>query len=138
MHYVAKLTAEKDGGYSVEFPDLNGCFTQGDTLEEALAMAKDAMELTLQDVFDGDPLPVAKTKPDESKGLYSVQVSEGLAVALEVAAARHGLPQAVVARKMGVSRQAYQRLEDPASNVSLATLRKFANAVGKRLEVKFV
>ena len=57
MYYTAKLTKEKDGGYSVSFPDLDGCFTQGDTLEEALAMANEAMKLTLEDVFDGDPLP---------------------------------------------------------------------------------
>lgn len=33
---------EEDEGYSVEIPDLLGCCTQGDTLEEALEMAHDA------------------------------------------------------------------------------------------------
>lgn len=28
MHYIAKLTKEA-AGYAVEFPDLDGCFTQG-------------------------------------------------------------------------------------------------------------
>ena len=55
MNYTTKLIKEKDGDYSVSFPDLDGCFTQGDTLEEALANAKEAMELTLEDVFDGEP-----------------------------------------------------------------------------------
>jgi predicted RNase H-like HicB family nuclease len=35
------------GGYSVEVPALPGCFTQGDTLEEALANAREAIECYL-------------------------------------------------------------------------------------------
>lgn len=38
---------ENVGGYTVRFPDLKGCITEGDTIEEALAMAKDAMGLWL-------------------------------------------------------------------------------------------
>ncbi len=33
---------EEDIGYSVQVPDLIGCCTQGDTLEEAIKMAEDA------------------------------------------------------------------------------------------------
>ncbi len=36
-------------GYWVEFPDLPGCFTQGDTLEEAYQYAKEALDLYLHD-----------------------------------------------------------------------------------------
>ena len=43
--YVAKIKwIEEDGGYYfVEFPSLRGCITYGHTLEEAIAMAKDAL-----------------------------------------------------------------------------------------------
>ncbi len=40
--YQAVLTKDAEGGYDVEFPDLPGCFTYGDTLQEAVEMAKDA------------------------------------------------------------------------------------------------
>ncbi len=40
--YPANFYYEKEGGYSVEIPDLLGCVTQGDTLEEAMEMAQDA------------------------------------------------------------------------------------------------
>lgn len=33
---------EDEQGYTVTFPDLLGCITEGDTLEEAIYMAKDA------------------------------------------------------------------------------------------------
>lgn len=45
--YPALFTAEPEGGYSVNFPDLEGCYTQGDTLDEALRMAEDVLCLTL-------------------------------------------------------------------------------------------
>lgn len=41
--YPACFYKEKDGGYSVIFPDLNHLATQGDTLEEAFTMAVDCL-----------------------------------------------------------------------------------------------
>ena len=38
---------EEDGGYWVEFPDLDGCITEGDTREEALEMAEEVLGLFL-------------------------------------------------------------------------------------------
>lgn len=40
---------EKDGGYSVSVPSLPGCFSQGDTFEEALKNIHEAIELYLED-----------------------------------------------------------------------------------------
>lgn len=138
MNYTAKLTKEKDGGYSVSFPDIDGCFTQGDTLEEALKEAREAMELTLEYVFDGKPLPVSKTKANERKGLYRIEVDPVLAVALQVAVARGKVPQATIARKMGMTKQAYQRLESRKANLSVKMLKRIAECMGKRLEIQFV
>lgn len=39
--YPANFYYEEEGGYSVEIPDLLGCVTQGDNLEEAMEMAQD-------------------------------------------------------------------------------------------------
>ena len=41
-------------GYSVFIPDIPGCMTQGDTMEEALAMAQEAIGLMLEDVAPAD------------------------------------------------------------------------------------
>lgn len=41
----------EDIGYSVTVPDIDGCFTQGDTFEEAVTMAQDAIGLMLEDYF---------------------------------------------------------------------------------------
>ena len=45
--YPAVFTQEADGSYSVEFRDLEGCYTCGDNLELAIEMAQDALSLTL-------------------------------------------------------------------------------------------
>lgn len=57
--YPAIFKAEKSG-YSVSFPDISGCFTQGDTLTEAKDNAKDALCLMLYDMEEkGEAIPEA-------------------------------------------------------------------------------
>jgi len=48
------LTPEDEGGYSVSVPELPGCFTQGETIEEALDMAKEAICLYVESLEDDD------------------------------------------------------------------------------------
>lgn len=45
--YPAVFTLEEDGTYSIIFPDLEGCYTCGDSLEDGIEMAEDALALTL-------------------------------------------------------------------------------------------
>lgn len=48
----------EEGGYVVTCPALPAVVTQGETLEEARAMATDAIHLVLQDLIDaGEPIP---------------------------------------------------------------------------------
>lgn len=43
------LQKEKGGGYSVSNPALEGCYSQGETIEEALENIKEATLLCLED-----------------------------------------------------------------------------------------
>lgn len=61
---------EKEGGYTVEVPDLPGCVTEGDTLADAILMAIDAASgWVLDELEDGNPAPIASSPaaitPDE-------------------------------------------------------------------------
>ena len=42
--YVMVIEKEAEGGFHGTFPDVPGCFTQGDTMEELLSNAEDALE----------------------------------------------------------------------------------------------
>lgn len=48
LEYNAVFTSEEDGGFSVSVPELAGCFSQGDTFEEAQKNIKEAVELYLE------------------------------------------------------------------------------------------
>lgn len=55
--FPAVFTPE-EGGISVHFPDVEGCFTSGETIDEALYMAADALALMLYDrEEEGLPIP---------------------------------------------------------------------------------
>ncbi len=58
--YPAVFTLEEDGTYSIIFPDLEGCYTCGDSLEDGIEMAEDALALTLYGYEkDGREIPKA-------------------------------------------------------------------------------
>jgi antitoxin HicB len=46
--YRILLTPEEEGEFSVNVPSLPGCFTQGETIEEAIEMAKEAISLYVE------------------------------------------------------------------------------------------
>jgi len=56
--YTVLLTPAEEGGFTVTCPALRGVVTEGDTLEEAVDMAKDAIRGYLQMLRDlGEPIP---------------------------------------------------------------------------------
>ncbi len=48
MKFYVKLDVATEGGYVVTVPALDGCITQGDTTEEALENAKEAIQCYLE------------------------------------------------------------------------------------------
>ena len=68
--YRILLTQEPEGGYTVNVPALPGCITFGETIEHAMAMAKEAIELYVETLqAEGDVVP------DDSRTLeYSMVV----------------------------------------------------------------
>ena len=48
MEYTVILHAAEEGGYWVEVPALSGCFSQGETIDAALANIREAIELHIE------------------------------------------------------------------------------------------
>ena len=60
MNYTYKifLHKEPEGGYTVTVPALPGCVTYGEDVDEAMAMAKDAVELYIEELQSrGEAIP---------------------------------------------------------------------------------
>jgi predicted RNase H-like HicB family nuclease len=57
MHYYhAIVHKDEDSAFGIGFPDLQGCFSAADTLEEVLPNAVEAVSLYLEDCMDA-PVP---------------------------------------------------------------------------------
>ena len=68
--YTVALLREADGGFSVSVPSLPGCATQGDTLEESLEHAQEAIQGYVDSlVIDGEPVP-------EDRVAFAIDVEE--------------------------------------------------------------
>jgi len=52
MNYPVCLQKEPDSDYGVVVPDLPGCFSAGKTIDEALEMAREAIELHIEGLID--------------------------------------------------------------------------------------
>ena len=58
--YPVVIHKDNDSDYGVTVPDLPGCFSAGSTLDEALAMAKEAIECHIEGLLaDAEPVPAA-------------------------------------------------------------------------------
>ena len=56
--YRVLLTQEPEGGFTVTVPALPGCVTYGESIDHALSMAKEAIELYVEALeAEGDPIP---------------------------------------------------------------------------------
>ncbi|MCL2520826.1 MAG: type II toxin-antitoxin system HicB family antitoxin [Spirochaetaceae bacterium] len=132
MIYYAKANKAEEGGYWIVFDDLAGCYTEGDTLEEALFMAEEALNLYLS-------CASAIKAPNNYEGrqdYYAVKVYPHIATALKLRFMREalGLTQGDVAGRLNITYQAYQRLENPAkNNITIKTIDKIQRALGIEL-----
>jgi predicted RNase H-like HicB family nuclease len=58
MDFKVFLEPDQDGSYAVVCPTLPGCYSQGDSVEEALANIREAIELCLEDMHEhGEQAP---------------------------------------------------------------------------------
>ena len=132
VKYAAVLEAQPEGGFTVTFPDIPEAITEGDTREEALFHATDVLTLCLEvRIESGDALPVAS----KVKGGVWVEPGAAIQAAFAVRAARQeqGRTLAELARSLGTSWAAAQKLESPRANPTLRQLDRAARVLGKRL-----
>lgn len=138
MIYYAKITKQTDGNFLVEFPELKGCFTEGSSKKEALEYAKEALDGWLAANCDRDlSIPDAKNRRGADYHPIEVDVRVSFPIMLRRARKKRKLSQQKVADRLGITQQAYAKLESPLkSNPALATIQKLSEALDLEFELK--
>lgn len=81
---IAPIPDDEGGGYLATFPDLPGCIADGDTIDEAVAEARDAFAAwTMAELADKGELPTPKTY----SGQFVLRISKTLHMQLAKRAA---------------------------------------------------
>jgi antitoxin HicB len=136
LEYPYTLEPQEGGGFVVQFVDIEEAFTEGATSEECAFNAAEVLTGILeQRLEDGVEIPL----PSEETGLpvASPVAAVQTAILLRVTRQAEGKTLADLARALGTSWPAVQRLEKPNANPTLKQLERAANALGKRLVLGF-
>ena len=137
--YPVVLTAEKKGGgYVVTFPDIPEAITQGDTVEEALAHAAEALESAMDFYFEDRrevPIPSAAKRRQH---LVELPASLAAKVLLLNEMVRQNIRPAELARRLNTRPQDVNRLIDLKHTTKIDAVAQAVRALGKTLEVRVV
>lgn len=78
MRYPVVIHKDPESAYGVTVPDLPGCFSAGDTLDEAMSEVVEAIECHLEGLLlDGEPIPMPgnleahRHHPDYADGVWA-------------------------------------------------------------------
>lgn len=136
--YLARFEPDAvDGGYVITFPDFGYGVTQGESLEEAMEMARDLLWLTISDyIRAGKPLPPpvrrrgSKFQPVPLTALQSAKVD------LYASFQASGLKKAELARRIGIPKTHIERLFSLRHHSRLDQIEAAFAALGKRLHIE--
>ena len=137
LAYPVELTP--DGKFMmVTFPDIPEANSQGDSVEDALRMAADALETALDFYFDaGRPVP-APSKPRRGQHTVELRASVAAKVLLLNEMSSQKVRPSELARRLRVPRQAVNRLIDRRYTSKIDGIAIALKALGKTLEMRAV
>ena len=107
LTYPVTFEAAPEGGYFVQIEDLPGCYSQGETLEEAVEMIEEARHLWLEVAYeDGMDIPEPRSEQEYS-GKFFIRTPKSLHRKLDQMAKREGVSLnqylvATLARSIGI------------------------------------
>lgn len=129
--YPVLLSEDRDdGGYVVTCRDIPEVITQGDTFNEALEYAADALDVALCGRIDqgGDiPAPTAKKAGEH---LVSVPVITALKAAAFAQFQQSGRTRLAIAAELGLPESEIQRILNPGHTTGIDRLESFIHALG--------
>jgi antitoxin HicB len=137
MEYPALFEPAEEGGFVVTFPDFDWGVTQGDTEAEARDMARDALlTMIAEHIRKGEPLPrPGKPRGRKYRGIR-LPALEGAKAELYLAFQTSGMSKTALARRLGISKIAVDRLFDLGNRTRLDLIEAAFAALGKRLSLE--
>lgn len=120
MQYYARIKKQKDGNFLVVFPDLDGCFTEGENLAEAKANASEALNLWLSSSCEtGDAYPIPRPRRKKGAAYFPIDVDPLFipAILLKQTRMKMRLSQSRLAKELGVSVSEYASCERPVKTI---------------------
>jgi predicted RNase H-like HicB family nuclease len=91
VQYPLEIIADEEGGYVIVFPDLPGCLTQVEEIEEVPAAANEIRELWIETEYErGNDIP-PPSYPEEYSGKFNLRIPRSLHRRLAESARRDGV-----------------------------------------------
>lgn len=132
LEFPYTLEPQETGGFVVQFVDIEEAFTEGSTPEECAFNAAEVLTGILeQRLEDGAEIPIPSKRG--RRAVVSPSAAVQTAILLRLTRQAEGKTLAELARALGTSWPAVQRLEKPNANPTLRQLERVAHALGKRL-----
>lgn len=131
--YMATVEADPDGGFIVTFADVPEAITAGDTREEAMDNAREALGLALRGILqDGRELPL----PQATNGLpVAVAADEAAKLAVIQAFRKAGISKIELARRLGKNETEARRILDPDHGTKIGLLQEALRALGQEIVI---
>ena len=135
FQYAVLLSPADEGGYVVTCRDLPELITQGESVEEALEQASDAMdEVFATYLTEGLDFP-EPSKARRREHLVAPPPETVAKAALYVAMRRAGISKVQLAKRLGVDEKEVRRLLDPHYGSKLPRIAKAISVLGQRLVI---
>src|SRR5713226_3540020 len=132
--YPYELLPQPERGFTVIFPDVPEAITQGETEEEAVAMAEDALVTALSFYTDkAERLP--HPSPAHGRPLAFVPPLVAAKLALHDAMLAAGVSNVALARRLGTDEKTVRRLRDPLHQSRINQVDAALRVLGKRMGI---
>jgi antitoxin HicB len=136
MKFPIILTADlEDGGFVVKFPDIPEAITQGDTKEEAIAMAQDALETAIEFYFEDKRAVPAPSKLKRGQQAVELPASLSAKVLLLNEMVRQKIRPVELARRLNTTPQEVNRLTNLKHTTRIDSIAAALQAMGRHLEI---
>ncbi len=135
MPYPAKITTQGMDNFVVRFPDIPEAHTVGDTKQEALRHAADALETAIDAYLERGIAVPPPSALKRGQVLVNLPISVTMKVMLHNELLRQHVRPAELARRLNMPRQNMKRLLDFRKTTSVDSLGQALEALGRHVEV---